>query len=506
MAGRFSTFGLAGTPDTEERNYLVDASAVLPDLLAEGWAGGPALGHASCPSRDGPTPMTPTGRSTSGRSRSTARRHDAAAGGAAGPSAPGSVRARPRRLAWRRRAAWAALRPALAAGRRRGMRAGPHATTRLQGCRRTGGRRPVEPGLGRTWLLMVIAMMWPLAVPTVGAVSRSSFRGWRTRLRGRLPRDRDGPVAGRRPRRRTARAGCSAVTAGSVAWQLAFVGLALVAFRFGAAQHAFWRPCLRLPPLAPGGRRGLVTAARAGLLTWRRCALLCGPVMLAMTVGHSPVLMVCASLAAWWEAWHPRAWRDPRARAARRRGGLLAAGRLALLGAGSRPWLTSSPRSTSSSRTDRSPSPTGVPGGAADKETKELTLPGDVNDRFLDGPACRADRDRRLRPRDRRALPPPATFTPSKSNPRRGTVRRRRRRDLRGDPRDQRLRDGLPDGAHVRGAGRVWAGRSSGRSGASSCWSCRGRGSGPTPSTSGRPGACSSSPSPARRAHGSTPR
>jgi len=29
---------------------------------------------------------------------------------------------------------------------------------------------------------MVIAMMWPLAAPTIGAVSRSSFRGWRTRL------------------------------------------------------------------------------------------------------------------------------------------------------------------------------------------------------------------------------------------------------------------------------------------------------------------------------------
>ena len=40
MAGRFSTFGLAGTPDTEERNYLVDATDVLPDLVADGWAGG----------------------------------------------------------------------------------------------------------------------------------------------------------------------------------------------------------------------------------------------------------------------------------------------------------------------------------------------------------------------------------------------------------------------------------------------------------------------------------
>ena len=38
-AGRFATFGLAGTPQEEERNYLVDASSILPDLLAEGWNG-----------------------------------------------------------------------------------------------------------------------------------------------------------------------------------------------------------------------------------------------------------------------------------------------------------------------------------------------------------------------------------------------------------------------------------------------------------------------------------
>ncbi len=39
-AGRFSTFGLAGTPETEERNYLIDASSVLPSLQDEGWSGG----------------------------------------------------------------------------------------------------------------------------------------------------------------------------------------------------------------------------------------------------------------------------------------------------------------------------------------------------------------------------------------------------------------------------------------------------------------------------------
>lgn len=40
IVGRFSTFGLAGTPDDEVRNYLVDASAALPALLEEGWSGG----------------------------------------------------------------------------------------------------------------------------------------------------------------------------------------------------------------------------------------------------------------------------------------------------------------------------------------------------------------------------------------------------------------------------------------------------------------------------------
>lgn len=39
VVGRFSTFGLAGTPDDEVRNYLVDATSALPALLDEGWSG-----------------------------------------------------------------------------------------------------------------------------------------------------------------------------------------------------------------------------------------------------------------------------------------------------------------------------------------------------------------------------------------------------------------------------------------------------------------------------------
>jgi hypothetical protein len=158
------------------------------------------------------------------------------------------------------------------------------------------------------WLVMVAAMMWPLAVPTVDALSRATYAGWRTRLvltclatvtvlwlaAGLL-------VAGL--------AQLAGVPAGSGWWQLGWVAVALVALRSARRARLLWL-CLQLPPLAPGGRRGLVSSVRAGLVTWRRCALLCGPVMAAMVVGHDPVLLVCSSLAVWWEAAHPRAWHD----------------------------------------------------------------------------------------------------------------------------------------------------------------------------------------------------
>lgn len=39
VVGRFSSFGLAGTPESETRNYLVDATSALPALADEGWSG-----------------------------------------------------------------------------------------------------------------------------------------------------------------------------------------------------------------------------------------------------------------------------------------------------------------------------------------------------------------------------------------------------------------------------------------------------------------------------------
>jgi hypothetical protein len=39
--------------------------------------------------------------------------------------------------------------------------------------------------------------------------------------------------------------------------------------------------------------------------------VLCLPVKVAMAVGHDLVLLVCASISAWWELAHPRRWHDP---------------------------------------------------------------------------------------------------------------------------------------------------------------------------------------------------
>ena len=158
------------------------------------------------------------------------------------------------------------------------------------------------------WMLMVAAMMWPLLVPTVDHVSRAAFPRWRwilvaiTVLISTLLWVGLGLAV-------ALVAQVAGVPHGSVWWQLAFIGVAAVAWRSAARSRLLWR-CTVLPPLAPGGRRGMVSAAAAGVVSWRQCALLCGPLMIAMVVSHNPVVMIAASLSVWWEAWHPRAWRD----------------------------------------------------------------------------------------------------------------------------------------------------------------------------------------------------
>lgn len=182
--------------------------------------------------------------------------------------------------------------------------AGHHATPAMA----AGPAYPWSLGWVAMWILMVVAMMWPLALPTVSAVSRASFRRWRVpMLLVCLGAFTVLWLAGGLALASVAR--LAKVPEHSREWQLAWVVLAVAALWSARRTRLWWR-CAQLGPIAPSGRRGLTTSAQAGFISWRRCALLCGPLMAAMVVGHSPVVLVCASASSWWEATHRRAWRD----------------------------------------------------------------------------------------------------------------------------------------------------------------------------------------------------
>ncbi|WP_292833514.1 DUF2182 domain-containing protein [Microbacterium sp.] len=159
-----------------------------------------------------------------------------------------------------------------------------------------------------TWLLMTAAMMWPLLVPVVDRVSRAVRPRWRPALTSVVVIVATtlwfavgfaGALA----------AQVAGVPSGSVGWQLAFIAAAAIAWR-SARRNRLLARCAKLPPIPPAGLRGVRGAARVGYVSWTRCALLCGPLMLATVVGHNPLVMIAASASVWWEAWHPRARRD----------------------------------------------------------------------------------------------------------------------------------------------------------------------------------------------------
>ncbi|SFR75084.1 Predicted metal-binding integral membrane protein [Agromyces sp. CF514] len=167
----------------------------------------------------------------------------------------------------------------------------------------------VTPMWAAGWLLMVVAMMWPLLVPLANRIAAGSFPRWRIRLVAvavvvsTLLWFAFGLAA-------ALVAQLAGVPQGSLWWQLAALGVAGVA-RWSPRRARLLARCAVTPPIAPGGRRGIRTAARAGAIEWRRCAVLCGPLMLAMVPGHGVLVLAAASLSVWWEFRHPRAWRDP---------------------------------------------------------------------------------------------------------------------------------------------------------------------------------------------------
>jgi hypothetical protein len=167
------------------------------------------------------------------------------------------------------------------------------------------------PSTPAAWVLayglMVVAMMWPLTDRVAGMVYRTSFRSRRALHVGVLL-----AVSTALWLAYGAVLRAVALILGQAAtpwWSAAWLGVAL-ALTWQPRRARLLRTCLRLPALHPGGRRGLATAARAAFIFWRRCALLCGPVMAAMVSHHGLTVMALASAAVWWEQWHPRAAHD----------------------------------------------------------------------------------------------------------------------------------------------------------------------------------------------------
>jgi hypothetical protein len=155
---------------------------------------------------------------------------------------------------------------------------------------------------------MLAAMMWPLAAPTLALVERTAYRGWRGLLVATSLTTFTllWLMAGLA----VASVAALVATGGNLPWQLGCLTAAVVLSRSAGGTRVVGG-CAPTPTLAPGGLRGFLSAAAAGAVAWRRCALLCGPAMAAMVVGHGLVLLLGIAMAGWWEAAHPRAWRDP---------------------------------------------------------------------------------------------------------------------------------------------------------------------------------------------------
>jgi hypothetical protein len=151
--------------------------------------------------------------------------------------------------------------------------------------------------------------MWPLYGATAAAITAAVFRRWRAAALAVFVTTISALWVGFGVCARGAYLLAAAAVPAWV-WSLAWVVVAI------AASRSLWRArllrtCPSVGMLAPAGGRCAVTAARAGARSWPRCAVLCGPVMVAMVAAHQLPLMIGGSAAVWWEQRHPRAWRDP---------------------------------------------------------------------------------------------------------------------------------------------------------------------------------------------------
>jgi hypothetical protein len=172
----------------------------------------------------------------------------------------------------------------------------------------TGESASAWPWVGH-WLLMVVAMMWPLYAAGSAALARATFRRWRVAAVA----VHVGTITGLwLAFGLIGRGACLLVEEFVPAWVWSVAWLAVAA----AVTWSMWRArllrtCRGVGVVAPAGTRALITASVGGAQMFPRCVALCGPVMLAMVSSHQLVVMLGGSAAVWWEQRHSRAWRDP---------------------------------------------------------------------------------------------------------------------------------------------------------------------------------------------------
>lgn len=156
------------------------------------------------------------------------------------------------------------------------------------------------------WALMIVAMMWPLYASVVAAIATATFRRWQVISVAAFIVVTSALWIGFGW---AARIVFLVVHAPPLWWAVGGLAVAIASTRSLWRTRALQR-CLRISVIAPFGYRAMTTAAQTAARAWPRCALLCGPVMVAMVGTHQLPLMVGGSAAVWWEQRHPRAFRD----------------------------------------------------------------------------------------------------------------------------------------------------------------------------------------------------
>jgi hypothetical protein len=157
------------------------------------------------------------------------------------------------------------------------------------------------------WVLMVVAMMWPLYGIAAAAIAAASYRRWQVITAATFLGVMSGlwVIVGW-----FARVVYCLVHPPPVWWTVGWLMAAIAATRSLWRSRALQR-CVRVSVLAPSGRQAILTAAHTAARQWPRCLLLCGPVMVAMVGTHELVVMAGGSAAIWWEQRHPRSFREP---------------------------------------------------------------------------------------------------------------------------------------------------------------------------------------------------